>query len=87
MRILIVEDDPHSLELTATFVREAGVGAIAAASLPEAVALLTDNPARMGRLPDRGRIEAGLRADLVRVRPHEGHPIIRAVWRAGERVA
>ena len=55
--------------------------------LPAAIALITDRPARMAGLGDRGRLEAGLRADLVRVRPHEGLPVVRAVWRAGERVA
>jgi alpha-D-ribose 1-methylphosphonate 5-triphosphate diphosphatase len=55
--------------------------------LPEAIALITDHPARMTRLADRGRIEAGLRADLVRVRLHGGLPVVRQVWRAGERVA
>ena len=55
-------------------------------SLPEAVALISDRPARMAGLPDRGRIEAGLRADLVRVRVHDGLPVVRQVWRAGERV-
>jgi alpha-D-ribose 1-methylphosphonate 5-triphosphate diphosphatase len=38
-------------------------------------------------LDDRGRIAAGLRADLVQVRPHGGHAVIRRVWRAAERVA
>ncbi len=61
--------------------REAGI------SLPDAVALVTDRPARMVGLVDRGRIAAGMRADLVRVRVHEGLPIVREVWRAGERVA
>jgi alpha-D-ribose 1-methylphosphonate 5-triphosphate diphosphatase len=56
-------------------------------SLPRAVAMVTDAPARMARLRDRGRIEAGLRADLVRVREHDGLPVVRQVWRAGERVA
>ncbi len=56
-------------------------------TLPQAVAMITDAAARMVGLADRGRIEAGLRADLVQVRPHEGHAIIRRVWRAGERVA
>ena len=55
-------------------------------SLPEAVALVTDRPARMAGLHDRGRIEAGLRADLVRLRLHDGLPIVRQVWKAGERV-
>jgi alpha-D-ribose 1-methylphosphonate 5-triphosphate diphosphatase len=56
-------------------------------SLPDAVALVTDRPARMARLADRGRLEPGLRADLVRIRTHNAHPIIREVWRAGARVA
>jgi alpha-D-ribose 1-methylphosphonate 5-triphosphate diphosphatase len=56
-------------------------------TLPQAVAMITDRAARMVGLTDRGRIAAGLRADLVQVRPHAGHPIIRRVWRAGERVA
>ncbi len=58
-----------------------------AITLPAAIALITDRPARMGHLPDRGRLEPGLRADLVRVRLHERHPIVRAVWRQGERVS
>lgn len=62
-------------------------GAAAGIGLPEAVALVTDHPARMAGLSDRGRLEAGLRADLVRVRVHEDLPVPRQVWRAGERVA
>jgi alpha-D-ribose 1-methylphosphonate 5-triphosphate diphosphatase len=54
--------------------------------LPAAVAMVTDHPARMALLPDRGRIEVGMRADVVRVRLHETLPIVRQVWRAGERV-
>jgi alpha-D-ribose 1-methylphosphonate 5-triphosphate diphosphatase len=56
-------------------------------SLPRAVALVTDRPARLAGLPDRGRLAPGLRADLVRVRLFEGLPVVREVWRAGERVA
>jgi len=58
-----------------------------AITVPDAVALITDHPARMTHLSDRGRIETGLRADLVRVRVHDGLPVVRQVWRAGERVA
>jgi alpha-D-ribose 1-methylphosphonate 5-triphosphate diphosphatase len=58
-----------------------------AISLPQAVGMITDRAARMVGLHDRGRIEQELRADLVQVRPHEGHAIVRRVWRAGERVA
>jgi alpha-D-ribose 1-methylphosphonate 5-triphosphate diphosphatase len=56
-------------------------------TLPQAVAMITANPARMARLSDRGRIETGLRADLLRVRVFEDIPVVRQVWRAGERVA
>jgi alpha-D-ribose 1-methylphosphonate 5-triphosphate diphosphatase len=55
--------------------------------LPAAVATITDKAARMAGFPDRGRLDAGLRADLVQVRPHDGHAIVRRVWRGGERVA
>jgi len=58
-----------------------------AIALPEAVAKATRNPARAIGLQDRGEIAPGLRADLVRLREHDGVPAIRGVWRAGERVA
>jgi alpha-D-ribose 1-methylphosphonate 5-triphosphate diphosphatase len=73
---------PASL-VEAAFISAADTGI----TLPQAIGMLSDAPARMARLQDRGRIETGLRADLVRVRVHEGLPVIRAVWRAGERVA
>ncbi len=56
-------------------------------SLPRAIAAISDRPARMVGLTDRGRIAPGLRADLVRVRVHDGLPVVREVWRGGERVA
>jgi len=56
-------------------------------SLPRAAALISYRPARMAGLDDRGRIAEGLRADLVRVRLHDDLPIVREVWRAGQRVA
>jgi alpha-D-ribose 1-methylphosphonate 5-triphosphate diphosphatase len=55
--------------------------------LPGAVAMIADRPARMARLDDRGRLEAGLRADLVQVREVAGHPVVRRVWREGRRIA
>jgi len=56
-------------------------------SLPQAVAMITDRPARMAHMPDRGRLEAGLRADLVQLRDVQGIPVVRRVWREGSRVA
>jgi alpha-D-ribose 1-methylphosphonate 5-triphosphate diphosphatase len=55
--------------------------------LPQAIGMVTERPARMAGLDDRGRLEPGQRADLVRVRLHDGLPVVRQVWRAGERVA
>jgi alpha-D-ribose 1-methylphosphonate 5-triphosphate diphosphatase len=54
--------------------------------LPAAVATVTAQPAAMARLGDRGAIEAGLRADLVRVRLYQRMPIVTSVWRAGQRI-
>ena len=56
-------------------------------SVPQAIALVTANPARMAGLHDRGRIATGLQADLVRVHRHGITPVLRETWRAGRRVA
>jgi alpha-D-ribose 1-methylphosphonate 5-triphosphate diphosphatase len=56
-------------------------------TLPQAIAMVADTPARMARLTDRGRLAAGLKADLVRVRSIGDMPLVRGVWRAGERIA
>ena len=64
--------------------RSAAGGAI---SLPRAIGMITARPAVLAGLHDRGRLAPGLRADLVRVRLHEGLPVVREVWRGGERVA
>ena len=69
------------VEAAFLLVRDAGI------TLPQAVAMVTDTPARMSGLTDRGRLEVGLRADLVRVSVHEDLAFARQVWRAGERVA
>ena len=60
-------------------------------SLPEAVAIVSRNPARATGLHDRGAIQPGLRADLVQVRVVDmpnglRHGVVRAVWREGQRV-
>ncbi len=56
-------------------------------ALPAAVAMISDRPARMCRLDDRGRLAPGLRADLVQLRAVHGIPVVRRVWREGARVA
>lgn len=55
--------------------------------LPSAVAMVTRSPARAGGLTDRGAIETGLKADLIRVNLYDGHPFAKSVWRSGHRVA
>ena len=55
--------------------------------LPDAVATVTATPAEAAGLHDRGRIEPGRRADLVRVRVVAGRPVVRGGWTEGERVA
>lgn len=54
--------------------------------LPAAIALVSDAPARMAGLCDRGRIAEGLRADLVAVRLVADQPVVQAVWRQGKQV-
>ena len=60
-----------------------------AITLPQAVSMVTANPAKAANLNDRGRLETGLRADLVRVqlRSEEDVPLVRSVWRQGQRVS
>jgi alpha-D-ribose 1-methylphosphonate 5-triphosphate diphosphatase len=55
--------------------------------LPAAVATVTQRPALMVGLADRGAIVPGLRADLVQVHLADGHPLVRQVWREGRRIA
>ncbi|MEO0636121.1 MAG: alpha-D-ribose 1-methylphosphonate 5-triphosphate diphosphatase [Pseudomonadota bacterium] len=56
-------------------------------SLPHAIAMVTSNPARQVGLADRGSIQVGKRGDLVRVSAVDHVPIVRSVWREGNRVA
>ncbi|MGF7158530.1 alpha-D-ribose 1-methylphosphonate 5-triphosphate diphosphatase [Rhodoligotrophos appendicifer] len=56
-------------------------------ALPQAIGMVTTVPARRLGLDDRGEIAAGKRADLVRFRPDAAGPVVREVWREGERVA
>ena len=54
--------------------------------LHETLKMVTLNPSRLVGLKDRGSIEAGKRADLVRVRKVEDIPLPLMVWREGERI-
>ncbi len=74
---------PFSLIQSAFFIGDAVEGI----SLPQAIAMVTKNPADAVGLTDRGVIEPGRRADLVRVRLEEHIPVVRTVWREGRRVA
>jgi alpha-D-ribose 1-methylphosphonate 5-triphosphate diphosphatase len=58
-----------------------------AGSLARGIASVTANPARAVGLDDRGRIEPGLLADLLRFRLVDGLPVPRGVWVGGARVA
>jgi alpha-D-ribose 1-methylphosphonate 5-triphosphate diphosphatase len=55
--------------------------------LASAVRTVTLTPARRVGLGDRGEIAVAKRADLVRVRDRDPVPVIRGVWRAGDKVA
>jgi alpha-D-ribose 1-methylphosphonate 5-triphosphate diphosphatase len=55
-------------------------------SLPRALATVTSTPAATAGLDDRGRLEQGLRADLVRIQMVQNRPVVRAVWSGGARV-
>jgi len=58
-----------------------------ACSLPQAVAIVTRGPALACGLPDRGALQGGLRADVIRVREVNGLPVVRETWAQGRRVA
>jgi alpha-D-ribose 1-methylphosphonate 5-triphosphate diphosphatase len=55
--------------------------------LAEAVRKVTKTPAAAVGLHDRGEIAPGKRADVIRVHVAGGVPVVRSVWRAGQRVA
>ena len=54
--------------------------------LPHAANLASRNVAHALGLNDRGAIEVGRRADLIRIRLVDGHPVLRGVWREGRPV-
>lgn len=51
------------------------------------IATASSAPARAAGLLDRGRIEIGARADLIRVARISGTPAVRGTWIQGQRVA
>lgn len=54
--------------------------------LPRAISCVTAAPARAVNLDDRGRLDVGLHADMVRVARIEGTPVVRGVWCHGRQV-
>ncbi len=50
------------------------------------LATVTANPAAAVGMADRGRLEPGLRADLIRFRMVGGTPVVRGVWARGRQV-
>jgi alpha-D-ribose 1-methylphosphonate 5-triphosphate diphosphatase len=72
---------PSSLAHAIFAIAARGIG------LPAAARMASFNPARAVGLDDRGELAAGKRADWIRVRPVDGAPVIRDVWREGRRIA
>lgn len=55
-------------------------------NLPKGIATVTRGPARAAGLSDRGTLEVGKRADIVRVGSLGATPMIRGVWSEARRV-
>jgi len=60
---------------------------VPAIDLAAAVRTVTKAPAEAVGLDDRGEIAVGKRADVIRVHVAHDVPVVRAVWRKGQRVA
>ena len=60
---------------------------VPAIDLASAVRTVTKTPAEAVGLADRGEIAVGRRADIIRVHVGRGIPVVRSVWREGQRVA
>jgi alpha-D-ribose 1-methylphosphonate 5-triphosphate diphosphatase len=80
----ILSSDYVPLSLMAAAFKLASDGHL---QLHKAFDLVSRNPANAAGLNDRGSIEKGKLADLVRVRLIEGIPVVREVWKTGARVA
>lgn len=55
--------------------------------LPRASACVSETPARVAGLADRGRLQIGWRGDVIRVRTVDDTPLLRGVWCRGDRVS
>jgi alpha-D-ribose 1-methylphosphonate 5-triphosphate diphosphatase len=62
-------------------------GRVPTIDLATAVRTVTKRPAEAVGLPDRGEIAVGKRADVIRVHVARDLPVVRSVWREGQRVA
>ena len=60
---------------------------VPAIDLASAVRTVTKTPAEAVGLHDRGEIAVGKRADVIRVHVARDIPVVRSVWREGQRVA
>src|SRR5258707_14811936 len=60
---------------------------VPAIDLASAIRTVTKTPAEAVGLADRGEIAIGKRADLIRVHVARNIPVVRSVWREGQRVA
>jgi alpha-D-ribose 1-methylphosphonate 5-triphosphate diphosphatase len=60
---------------------------VPAIDLASAVRTITKTPAEAVGLDDRGEIAVGKRADLIRVHVARDVPVVRSIWREGQRVA
>jgi alpha-D-ribose 1-methylphosphonate 5-triphosphate diphosphatase len=60
---------------------------VPAIDLASAVRTVTRTPAEAVGLADRGEIAVGKRADMIRVHVAHNVPVVRSVWREGQRVA
>jgi len=82
-RLDILSSDYVPASLLQGAVRLAGIWG----DMPRAIRTVTAAPAHSVGLTDRGDLELGKRADLVRFSVLEDFPIVRDVWSQGRRVA
>ena len=55
-------------------------------SLPEGIAMISKTPAEVMGLKGRGEIKVGYRADFIRCTVIDNIPIVKSVWRNGQRI-